>query len=114
MKYSVVKFIPDQIADEKINVGIIVLNLLDGSVHFHPRKNWDRVYNFAPNNSVVDTILRPWLHKVSLTKTESELESLISMMNNGIYSPLFFTELRIYLLDDIDKVFESLEKIYFK
>jgi Protein of unknown function (DUF3037) len=43
--YTVVQFVPNPIADERVNIGVIVYNQRDVRVRFLSR--WDRVKNFA-------------------------------------------------------------------
>lgn len=43
--YTVVQFVPDPIADERVNIGVIVFS--DGQVRSRFLQNWDRVSRFA-------------------------------------------------------------------
>ena len=47
-KYSIIQFIPNPIANERINIGVITFDTTN--VHVRFLKNWERVKRFASND----------------------------------------------------------------
>lgn len=59
-RYSVIQYIPDPIADERINIGVIAFD--DQSVRVKFLSRWDRVSRFAPIADV--SFLRDFSHQM--------------------------------------------------
>jgi hypothetical protein len=49
-RYVVVQYVPDMVADERINVGVIVL--AKGTVRLRFLRNWERVRHFAAGRDI--------------------------------------------------------------
>ena len=50
--YTIVQYVPDPVADERINVGVIVFG--DGQIRSRFLRNWDRVSRFALHEDISD------------------------------------------------------------
>jgi hypothetical protein len=49
-RYSVIQYVPNPIADERINIGVLVFD--EQSVRVHFLQNWDRVRFFNPSEDI--------------------------------------------------------------
>jgi hypothetical protein len=111
MKYLVVKFIPDLVADETINVGVVAVNN-DNQVKSKFTKNWVRVGAFVLNPEKVDLILIPWLNEIEKCKDSDSLLKLITASKSD-YSPIRFSEFRGTTETDVDKFLEDISPHFF-
>src|SRR4051794_19732972 len=87
--YSVVRYVPDVVANERLNIGVLVFG--DGRVRSQFLENWSRVRSFGAENigflkafacdvakmseEDVRRISETWMHSIQLTQPAGSLFS---------------------------------------
>lgn len=116
-RYSVIQYVPDPIADERMNVGVIVFN--DDTVRVHFVSNWERARRFGMENI---EFLKNFAHSMEEEANKGLLfpgddfdgvpyhERVLKISREWINS-IQFTEPRA-ALDTIDGLLEDSIKIY--
>jgi len=68
-RYSIIQYVPNPIADERINIGVLAFDEEQVKVHFLTR--WDRVRCFGPTNDI--SFLRDFAHQMQTAAEEGLL-----------------------------------------
>ncbi|WP_082803678.1 MULTISPECIES: DUF3037 domain-containing protein [unclassified Anabaena] len=116
-KYSVIQYVPDPVADERINIGVVAFNHNTVRVRFV--KNWDRVRDFSWQNI---QFLKDFAHdmeheaKKGLLFSDDQFSGLsyeerILKIARGWINTIQFTEPR-GSLNTVDELLEDISSIY--
>lgn len=117
-RYSIIQYVPDPIADERINIGAIAFD--DSRVQVHFLSRWERVSSFAPVADV--SFLRDFARQMDQVSEEgllfpgdrpnglSKLERL-TQLSQGWMNSIQFTEPRGSLAD-LDTLLANIVKSY--
>jgi hypothetical protein len=115
--YSVIRYVPNVISEEFINIGVYVFNSEEVRVRFI--EDWDRARSFGNQDieflltfrdRVVESTNKGELY-FSCNSRPSRLESFTILSNRWINS-IQITQPRRYLYSDIDYVLEDLYSTY--
>ncbi len=112
--YSVIKFLPDTITDEFINVGIVVHDLETGEIKSKTITNIDEIIRRHPDST--NKILTKLVIKgAEINKKESSRNFLseLSREEHGIYERIFYREPLPSIADiTLDEQIESIWKTF--
>ncbi|BAZ11036.1 hypothetical protein NIES4071_28600 [Calothrix sp. NIES-4071] len=116
-RYSVIQYVPDPIADERMNVGVVVFN--DDTVRVHFVSNWERARRFGMEDieflknfahSMEEEANKGLLFPVEKFNGMSNYEKILKISRGWINS-IQFTEPRA-ALDTVDGLLEDSIKTY--
>jgi hypothetical protein len=80
-RYSVIQFIPDAIADERINIGVIAYG--EGAIFVRSLQDWQRVRCFAGHDP---SLLRDFVFRLQGTARGSQGEAPPLTVEHSAYS----------------------------
>jgi len=117
-RYSVIQYVPNPIADERINVGVLAFDDEIVKVHFLSR--WDRVRCFGATESI--DFLKDFAHRVEEAVEDGLLfpgdeagtapkHERLAKVAKGWMNSIQFTEPR-GSLDDVDSLLADIAKTY--
>lgn len=117
-RYSVIQYVPNPIADERINVGVLAFD--DEIVRVHFLSRWDRVRCFGATESI--DFLRDFAHRMEEAVADGLLfpgdeagkvpkQERLTKVAKGWINSIQFTEPH-GSLEDVDNLLEDITKTY--
>jgi hypothetical protein len=105
-KYVIARFVPDELRDERINVGIILLALPTGEINYRFANTYERMARNWPNAHPEN--LRPIVSALEKEVRDIHEESNLSRLSNHFKHQLQFSEVRGVLASNAEDELNSL------
>ncbi len=118
-RYSIIQYVPNPIADERINIGVVAFN--EDAVRTHFLSNWERVryfgmedteflknfahriqkaaesgllfpgdeHNTIPSHERLSKIAKGWMNSIQLTEPRGSLDTLDSLLEDLVNTYLY-------------------------